>query len=490
MIELCIPSPRSGLVACITNHANVLLYENNKALCQVDNTKAPFLNRAYHSIAWDDKGQQLFTGNEMNTIDVFMVTSEMLVTHNKSFILDLEDQREEKWVTTLRYQNDMMTCSNNENEVYLVDLKSSAVKRISGASKFAISDIQFVGNRVLFTKLGSVHCYDISADSLTVRTLDVLNEFFIIALPNKDSAILLSDRTSVKVELKRSEILFLSDEVISPVLEKKFTKWNNRFNEYHKYETKLYVRGLAPSPDGFSIAILYDIERISLKYSIPSEQVFRLLIVPLADEWEVSHKASGLAWYQTYNIYDHQRPKNIVNSSTENNFDTSQSFDDYLSSMLQSKEIMQWRLSNFIEDQPSATRIHTLIYSYVSTHLEEITNPLDKAYVIWLSLILGKVPPFELGVVQFKGQFISEQFDFNKHADASAIISESNHEWKRCCVTGLPLISTGAKVCPVSSCRVIDIEKDNLNDYGWLSTTVLKTFGNISIFTGTNMSNV
>lgn len=484
-----VPSPRPGLVAGITKHANILLCQDNQVLCQVDDTTAAYPNRAYHSLAWNDKSDLLFTGNERNTIDIFSVSMDIVVTHMKSLPLDFSDQSENNWVTLLRYQNEKLICSNSQNEVYLIDLASSTIKKISEATKFSISDIQFVGNRVLITSLGSIHCYDINADKHTIETFDILNEFFIIRLPDKESAILLSDKTSVKVVLTDSNISLSADEVISPLLEKRFIKWNNTFNEYHKYETKLYVRGISPSPDGFTVAILYDIERLSLKYSIPSEQVFRLLIVPLSDKWEVSDKASGLAWYQTYNVYN-APASNMANLISEKVFDTSQSFEDYLSSILKSKEMLQWRFSSFIEDLPSAKKIHTLIFSYVSNHLNEITNPLDQAYAIWLSVLLGESPPFELAAVEFKGQFISEYFDFNKNANENIIVSESKHEWKRCCVTGLPLISTNVKICPVSKCRVIDLEKDNLNDYGWLSTIVLKIFGNISIFTGTKMTSV
>ena len=59
--------------------------------------------------------------------------------------------------------------------------------------------------------------------------------------------------------------------------------------------------------------------------------------------------------------------------------------------------------------------------------------------------------------------------------------------WKRCAVSLLPLLTTKVKICPVSKTRIIDINKDSLNDYGWFSRTLLEVFNNNSIYCDTNM---
>ena len=154
------------------------------------------------------------------------------------------------------------------------------------------------------SSLGSLFKYNISTKISAHQEFNINYELFIVPLPDKQNAVLLSDKTSLKVSLKKDTIDLISDDLLSPIIEKKFNKWDDTFNEYRKYETKFCIRGISLSPDGFTVAILYEIGRISLKYSIPSEQQYRLMILPLAENWEVSPFASGLAWYQTYNIYN------------------------------------------------------------------------------------------------------------------------------------------------------------------------------------------
>ncbi|BAO40347.1 transcription factor tau 60 kDa subunit [Kluyveromyces marxianus] len=494
VIERCIPSSHPGLIAAITKHGNVILYQGNNLVSQIDNPNAPLPTRAYHSLCWNEKSDLLFTGSETNSVEIFSVSvlagSLVSASYKASIQLSTADAgNNQTWVTHMRYKDGLIVCANSNNEVYVVNLETESAKKIKNASRCAITDIQFVGNNILISSIGSLVSYNTKQNISSAEKFDICAEFFIIPLPDEESAILLSNKTGVKVQFKDSGFILSSDDIISPTLEKRFLKWNNTFNEYHKYETKLYIRGCTISPDGYTVAVLYDIEKVLLKYSIPSEQVFRLLILPLSNKWEVSDKASGLAWYQSYAIYN-ELPMNNACLSKSSEFDCSLSFPDYLSSILESKDLLTWRFNNLIEDVPSAKKIHEYIFMYVMKHLDEVENPLDKAYTIWLSQLLERKVDLELDPITFNGPFISEEFDFQKNANQDIITSELNHKWRRCSVTGFPLLSTFIRICPVSKTRVIDIEQDKLNEYGWLSTTVLKTFGNISIFTGTKMTNV
>ena len=86
------------------------------------------------------------------------------------------------------------------------------------------------------------------------------------------------------------------------------------------------------------MAIVYNVQRISFKYKIVSENKFNVLFIPLYENWSLSTRASGMSWFQTYNIYGEQLPvpvahscsKDIETEISECSIDIKLEFIDYL----------------------------------------------------------------------------------------------------------------------------------------------------------------
>ena len=81
------------------------------------------------------------------------------------------------------------------------------------------------------------------------------------------------------------------------------------------------------------------------------------------------------------------------------------------------------------------------------------------------------------------GQTLST-FKTDKNNNPDALVSESGHAWNRCALTFLPIVSTNVKVDPVTQKRIIDISKDELNEYGYFTRTILETLNKVSIYSG------
>lgn len=480
----CFPGPRSELLAILTNHANALLYNGNNLIGQLDDEQETLPGRAYHSLAWSLDGKKLYIGNGCNGIAVFEIGEDLKI-HYRSTIM-LGDKSEGKWITKVICTDTMVGCANTENEVFVIDINSAKVRLVKEASKFSIVDLIFVEEKILVSSIGSFYMFNVETEVKSEEELLPYYDMVIIPLPDKENVVLVCDKTSIKANIKKEKLVFSADDIISPVIEKKFQKWNDIYNEFPKYETKFCIRGLTLSPDGYSIAILYEIGRVSLKYSIPSEQVYHLMTIPLSESWEISTTASGLAWYQTFNITG-SMPKNMGKISDEMILDTNLPFIEYLSSILNEDLMNVWKFNNFVQEEPSATKVYELVFNYGIRHIKNIDNKLDKACLLWLAFVLEKDIVLDLEPIEFNGPFIREWFDFGANTNKIIVNSELGHKWKRCCVTGLPLLSTKVKVCPVTHTCVIDIEGDTLNDYGWYTEALLRIFGRISIYTGTKM---
>ena len=70
------------------------------------------------------------------------------------------------------------------------------------------------------------------------------------------------------------------------------------------------------------------------------------------------------------------------------------------------------------------------------------------------------------------------------------VTSTTNNTWRRCGVTLLPILTTQVKICPVSKKRVLDIKRDDVNNYGWFTRGLLETFNDRSIYSGTTLETI
>ncbi|CAR28446.1 ZYRO0F04158p [Zygosaccharomyces rouxii] len=490
--KLCKPSPVDSLLAILTNNLNVLIFKDQRLLASLDEGDKSVERRSYHSLQWSPDGNYIVVGNEASELVVFKLerTNDEELSYCVTQCVQLNEG--ENWVTHICWEQDAIVAALDDNSAYAVDVaKGYEVTQVKSPCRFKIVDVKIVGVCVLITAAGHFYCLEPVTQKSCSLKLGPGDEFYIIPLLQEPNCvILISDRTSCKVKFD-DELTIVPDHRVSPHLERKFKKWSTISNEFGKYEATMLIHGVELSPDGYSVAIAYSMERISTRYRIVSERQFNITFIPLFESWQISKKAIGLAWYQTYQIYRCTLP--VVTNDTSDSilnkqvYDLHMDFKTYLSVFMNDNQLNKLRFFNFIEDKPSIDLFRRAIFEFAITRKLDLENPLDKACVQSLANVLGTESPVEVGALEMQSDFITESFDFNQNNDPTVIVSEQNHAWRRCAVTLLPILTTKVKVCPISNQRVIDIKRDTFNNYGWFTKTLLEALNNESVYTGTTM---
>ncbi|CCD24280.1 transcription factor TFIIIC subunit TFC8 NDAI_0C06210 [Naumovozyma dairenensis CBS 421] len=498
----CKPSPNChDVFAVLTTNGNVLVCDKGKWGCYLDtpDTTHGLASRIYHSMEWSPDGHYLLAGNELGQLVVFKENTQAdgIVSFEYNCIISLLPLIDQNlWVTNIKWtEDDTIIAILDDNSMFAItwdysNIQKNTVMQLMASSRFKIVDFQKIKDYVVVTSSGYFHKINLIKNETSSLEIGPNDGYKIIPLgKTSDEVILLSNKTSCKLNLNE-ELNLLVDDVISPLLEKSVKKWNAVWNEYNKYETTLFIYGVAVSPDGYSLAILYDIEKISMKYRITSQLQYNIMFIPLNTSWELSNQATGFAKYQTYNIYDKMLPTNgELNLAKINeyrpNFDTNIDFKSYLQLILKDKVINNLLFLNFIGETTSIYLIRKLIYQYGLGHQNELVNEIDKAAFQSLSCVLEEASSINVDQVTIKGDYIEETFGFKD--STNTIISNDGNTWNRCAATLLPLLTTKVKICLVTKTRVIDITRDTQNEYGWFTKTLLEVFGDTSIYCGSKM---
>ncbi|AGO13858.1 AaceriAGL009Cp [[Ashbya] aceris (nom. inval.)] len=486
-VVLCAPSPSAQQLAILTNNANVITTVGQICIGEADEATLSEAERAYRAVCWGPDGQLLVVGNECGELKIFSVHAAEGGT-SVGHLHTVSVGRPDEWVVGIRWEGDMIVAYTSANSVHLVSAIDYKQREILGPGGRQVTDVQLIGKYVLVARTDALHKIEYGSGAVEVLELGWGAESYIVPLPDQDAAVILSNRTSCKVLLE-GPFEAGPDDVIAPHIETKFKKWNTVFNEFNKYESTFNIYGIALSPDGYCLALLYEIERVSFKYRILSELQFRIMLLPLTNKWRITPRATGLALYQNYHIYNGMMPENL--DETQNiDVSTSQDFALFLGEIRNSEQVRKLRFENLLRDSPSDDWYKTLLYKYALDNKDRITNPLDKACIISLANILKVPAPFASTIVTLRGDYITESFNFSANDDPKVLKSEDGTLWQRCAISYLPLLTTSVKVCPVSNYRIIDIRRDTYNDYGWFTRTLLEIFNDESLYTGTRMTTI
>lgn len=488
--RLCKPSSRDGMTAILTNNNNINIFRKHRLIGNLDQEQSSLAARSYHCCEWSPDGGFIAVGNENGQVVIFQVNSDN--NRNPEFIalnvIDLASESDNDWIIDLSWSRQGILALSSKNTIYWIYDNFTNHKKILDSSRFKIYDMAFVGNNVVVSCCSFIHIIS-TEDDKTKKTFEVdpTSEFSII--PVSDSVVIfLSNKHCFKINLTTDQPQLVEDDIISPHLERKFKKWNGIWNQFKDYETSMVIYGVALSPDKQSVVVVYEIERVSLKYKILSECQYNLMFIPLKDSWSLSRSGVGLMWYQTYNIYNKMLPDTTNDSNQMSvELDTSIGFDEYLNKIIADDEMTKRMFQNFISQESSIEYFQRSVYRYALDNLAKITNPIDQACVESLANVLKEIAPFQVTNLTIKGDFIEQSFNFSEAKDSNEITSIENNRWRRCGITLLPLITTKVKKCPVSLQRIIDINNDKFNQYGWFTRTLLESFNNISIFSGSEM---
>lgn len=496
-IRVCKPlrSSDENILAALTNNANIIIYKDETPIANLDQPNLNLANRIYHSFEWSPKENIIAVGNEAAEL-VFFKLDPSGNTFDVIGNITLGDQKNE-WVTHLSWNDDVLIAGLSNNSVYSVKFgKSYHAEQLIEASRFKIFDINAANNRfVVISASAHFYRFDLVKKQKSVIDLPIGCNFYIVPLKNTYSILLVANMTTCRIDLEKNELSITPENIISPHLEHKFTNWNNLWNEFNKYETILSIYGVVLSPDGYSLAIVYNIERISLKYTIASERQYHIMFVPLCDEWQISNEASGLAWYQTYNIYKTaglpltDDLSEISIETIQKDFDTGLEFKEYLNKFFEDERINKLRFDNYItrDDDKCVNLFRRLIIRYAIDQKGKIDNLLDLACIESIAKVTSsKIDNILQNELVIRSEFIEQTFDFTE-GTTDEIVSKEGNRWKRCSVTLLPLLSVNVKKCPVTGNRVIDIDKDTLNEYGWFTRALLDICSKKSVYSGTSM---
>lgn len=486
------PSPNDALLAVLTSNLNVFLYKKQNLVCNIDEQDKNLEQRSYHCMEWSPKGERLAVGNENGEVVVFKIRREASggVQYETERTFNLSSGLPSSWVVQIIWNGCGILAILDDNSIYSITMAATEpIRRIRGSSRFKIVDCCVMDDSLLFTDSCYFNKLDLRSEEITSLCLGPSDEFRIVPLRKERKVILLSNKSSCQMKLEGG-LRLTPDDIIAPYLERKFRRWSAINNELSKYESTLLIYGISLAPDGYSVAIIYGIERVSMKYRIASEHQVYISFIPLSDSWSISQAATGLAWYQTYQIYQCSLPISTKQGEerVSGECDVNQPLDVYLRSFLESTEMNDLRFLNFIEENPSIEPFRRAIFEYAVARSSSITNPIDKASVQSLATVLGCRSPVMIGVVEFKSELTTETFNFGVSGGSDSILSEQQHTWRRCAVTLLPILTTKVKVCPISNQRIIDISQDNLNDYGWFTRTLLEVLSEESVYSGTTMS--
>lgn len=483
-VKMCVPSIVDNSIAVLTNNYNVIIFQNQKLIVNLDEPFKNVKQRSYHSVSWNADGTALVVGNEASQIIMFtsrLINEDKQFKYSKTISLN---KFENDWIVGIRWVGQYIICYTSVNSIYMIEPENEIVKLMKPPSKFLITDINIIGNNILTAETGNISKIDISSNQISCLKMETCEPFLIVPLNRDNSAIIISNKTSFKVNLTDGLTLF-PDDIISHHIETRFNKWNTIFNEFQNYHTSVSLYGLTVSPDGYSLALLYDISRTSLKYTITSEMQYKICFIPLYTNWKITSLFKGLGWYQNYHIYNLTLPEIVQDSERPVNTDID--FKIYLRNFINETRMNNLKFSALINRCTSNDIYNEMLFSYAMSKKNKITNPLDIACIISLANILKKESSLEQLIIPFHSDFITENFDFYKNKDINTIKSEEGHIWTRCSTTYLPLLTTSVKICPVTNSRIIDIQRDKLNEYGWFTRTILEELSDESVFSGAQL---
>ncbi|QLL31732.1 hypothetical protein HG536_0B05980 [Torulaspora globosa] len=489
--KLCKPCPTASFLAVLTSNLNVHIFKDQRLICNLDEPDKELERRAYHCVEWSPDGSSLAVGNERGEVVIYSLEDHAdgspHFTANK--LIELGHDVATNWIVGIDWKDDKIIIMLDNNSIYMVDFsKGGKLTRLRAPSRLRLIDSCLLDKFLVYTDSCHLYRVDLEAEETSSLALTASDGFKIVPVKGTETVIVISNKTSCKVQLK-GELTLAPDEIVAPHLERKFKKWSIINNEFSNYEASVLIHGLALSSDGYSLAICYSMERATMKYKIASEHMFYITFVPLCHSWTISKYATGLAWYQCYQIYQCTLPSSASKEDIPTpTCDVNMSLRAYIRSLLNNEKMNSWRFFNFIDEHPSIVPFRRAIFDYAVAKSSEITNPIDKASIQSLASILRRDSPVTSDIVELRGEFITESFDFRTSDTPDYICSEQQHTWRRCFVSLLPILTTQVKVCPISNQRIIDIKKDNLNDYGWFTRTLLEELNEESVYTGTAMA--
>jgi transcription factor C subunit 8 len=388
-------------------------------------------------------------------------------------------------IVSVRSVGSQLIAVSSENEIFLVKDEGS-VSKIKEADRFKIDDV-FVSSskhEIYFSTFNKLSKIKLSDGSLTTLKIGIFSTSKILQ-SGVNELLVVSETNTAKINIEAFQQI--NDNVVEPLLQSRLNKWNAIFNDFNTKLYKIKVFGVDLNYNGNILAVLYEIQNVNgFRYKISSENTFKISFIPL-DNNNLENEASSLAIFQSFKLTGRfQEPKQLERQE----LDFSLELDNFLeSAVLQNPVLRSASITNLIvggQDEKIRKLFAELIVKYVKANNLSFDNDIDKVVYNNLLLISNDNPldnvPDE---VTFKADSFTQTFNFNDNSDIESLHSKDGLVWTRCSLTFLPILTPNIKYDPVTERRIINFEKDELNEYGEFTKSILK-LNSVSLYSGSN----
>ncbi|CCH41764.1 Transcription factor tau subunit [Wickerhamomyces ciferrii] len=481
-------SSKVTYLALLTNTKSIHILANGEAKHSIDrsltqrvSTQKELDDYITHSIEWLILGNVLvlLTGQANGTIKAYYVDDQSYKEVESITI------NEGVPIVQIKADQNNLIAVTSTNEIYKISNplqeNSTPAQIIKEADRFKIYDILLQTKKILYTSPSQFNIIDIESGTKSTTTTNILD--FSNIIPNGSNYLIVSHTKSIQLD---KDLKLIQDNKVQSLRKRRVNRYNSKLDSINLKDDDFKILGIDYNHSGKVLAILYSIEAdLGFRYKITSQTYFKIAFITLDNDFKI--QASPLATYQQFIISGVLPDSEIDSGVTETNLDVSLA--EYLKTNILNDRLISGLISRNIvsrdQDLDIAKRYADLLVRYINHSGLEFDNVLDKiTYKSLLLLSTGGYNGATIGKIEIKTDVFEETFNFDEINDLEPAKSETGHEWNRCALTFIPILSTDVKIDPVTQKRIIDIENDKLNDYGFLTRTILETLNEISIYSG------
>lgn len=412
-------------------------------------------------------------------------------------------------VSQIKSYNDTLFLINDENEIIFHD--GSTSRTLLSDNSFQIYDFIKVNDFLIFSTPTKLHKLSLT-DNKVVNSIDIgyyhPTRFHLIGL-NDILVTLINCFKTNSFKLKIDAFETVDDDLIAPVIKKKLSKWNKKFNDFKKKDPVCKLYGMAFNYNKTMVCFLYEIKnRLTLQYTIESETSLQveLLVLPKDKNFKLSeNRGSSLAVYQHYQITrDFELLQGILSSNPADDFndiDYTLPFDRFLNeSILKNRLFHDDSVKAIIEKNQGAIKdiqyyFAKLVLNYIETNKVNVESEFDRFMLNNYCLATNQSLMFPDATKWscILLQSFTESFDLKKQVgglfDPRGFTSEEGHSWLRCSITLFPLLTGKILVDPIfEEVQIININAPaqdlELYQIGNIGSDVLRVLSKISLFSG------
>ncbi|KAH3681297.1 hypothetical protein WICPIJ_007742 [Wickerhamomyces pijperi] len=413
-------------------------------------------------------------------------------------------------IVAIKSYSNSLFIVNESNEILQHDIDSNTTRVLLTDNVFQIYDFIKTADLLIFSTPTKLHKFSFSINQV-VQSIDVgyyqATKLYLTDLDEILVTFTNANITSCKLQIQSFETE--DDNLIAPVVKRRISKWNKAHNDFKDKDPVCKIYGMAFNYDKSIVCFIYEIKnRLTLQYTIESESSLNIEFVtlPKNENFKLSDtRGSSFAVYQNYQITrDEQLLRNaIANKSIDVSAELNYSlpFDKFLNDCILKNKLFHEQSVNAVLAKDLQAVENTqrllakLILNYAETNKGSIESPFDQFVLNNYALINKQTPLFpeatSWSCTLLESFTESFQLQTAEAFNPEAYSSEEGHNWLRCAVTLLPLLTDKVLIDPIfDHIQILDIKTLSANDldmYGEMgpfTKDILKILSKISLFSG------